>query len=312
MGLWRALACTGAALALAGCGSLTAPGTGTTSTQGPTGTSSDPTVTIVDPSAALVTRGIVLQKTVDSPAQLCVGAVAASYPPQCGGAVLAGEFSWDDVVSEEAGGVRWSADPYYAVGYLDLAGGAQGTFTLSRPLSTDPPEEFDPPTAEVIDFPQLCQDPTVDVPDVEQPARTAGREGMDEEQALLALAPTLDGYVVLYVSDGGPTMNLVINQDGDLQAARANAREVFHGPLCVEQRDLPTESDVLAAQQALHDGYDDLHILSSGGSGVSGLLTVDVLVADQQTVDGIHEAVAPWLSPDQVTIWSIFQPLGQE
>lgn len=222
--------------------------------------------------------------------------------------MLEGAFSWDDVQVEEASGVTWTNDASWAVGHLDLDAGDQGTFTLTRPLSADPPEGFTPPAQDAVPFPQLCTDPTGDVPDVDQAARTQGSDGMDEEQALMALLPELDGYVASWVCDGGPLMNVVVTSDTDVDEVRARIREVFSGPLCVEARDLPTEADVLAAQDALNPRFEELR-LTSIGSGVSGLLEVGVLVADRPTVDAVHELVSPWLGPDQLVITSTFLPL---
>lgn len=291
---------------LAACGDATGPDPVDAATSSVPDVS--PTTATIDPGAELAAMGIVMQRSADAQRELCVGGVLESYPPQCAGPVLAGEFSWDDVTAEEASGVTWTNNGYYAVGYLDLSGGGQGTLTLTRPLSQDPPEGYPTAAPDTDMFPQLCDDPTADIPDVDQDARTAGADGFDEEQAMNEVARALPGYVIHYVSDGGPTMNVVLNSDGDLDAARAQIREVFTGPLCLAQRDLPSEADVRAAQDALSSRFEELNLLSSG-SGVSGLLEVGVLVADQATVDAVHEAVSQWLTPEQVQIVSTFQEL---
>lgn len=304
MRTWTALAVAALSLGLTACGTATGPGPGGPDEEGATATQD-----LVDPAVELVALGMVMQSSPDAEPELCVGGVAASYPPQCGGPVLAGAFSWDDVETEQASGVRWTNDGYWAVGHLDRSGEGTGTFTLSRPLSVDPPEGFTPPAYEDVGFPQLCEDPTADVPDVDQAARTEGGDGEAEQQALIETAEQLDGYVTMWTSDGGPTMNVVLNRDGDLEAARAELRHVFSGPLCLEQRDLPSEQDVQAAQEALGQRWDELGLLGSGGGGVTGLLDVDVMVADRETVEAIHEAVSEWLTPEQVTISSTFRPL---
>jgi len=66
---------------------------------------------------------------------------------------------------------------------------------------------------------------------------------------------------------------------------------------------------VCDAQEALGQRWDELGLLGSGGGGVTGLLDVDVMVADRETVEAIHEAVSEWLTPEQVTISSTFRPL---
>ena len=88
--------------------------------------------------------GIVMQVFADAPAEFCVGPVAESMPPQCRGPVLAGEFSWDDVEARQQGKVRWTDQTYYGVGTYSPEGGEQGTFTLTRPLTTDEPQGYPP------------------------------------------------------------------------------------------------------------------------------------------------------------------------
>lgn len=310
------LAATIPLLTLGGCGSGgVAPTTGTgqdagTGTASPVVTSAS-AATPVDPDAELVGSGILMQTSPDAPVELCVGGIAESYPPQCGGPALAGEFDWDQVTAQEQGGTRWTDDAYWAVGHLDLADGPRGTLTLTRPLSATPPDGFTPPSSPAADFPQLCADPTADVPDVDQAARTAGAGGMEDDQALGQLTSTLPGYVTHWVSDGGPVVNLVVDASADLEATRVAIREVFTGPLCLEQRDLPSAEQVSAAQVALSGGAPELGILASYGGGVTGLLEVEVVLADQATLDAVHAAVEEWLTPAQVSVRSTFLPLDQ-
>lgn len=261
-----------------------------------------------DQDVDLVGHGILLQATAEGPVELCLGGVAESYPPQCGGPVLKGAFSWDDVDASRQGGVTWTEQPYWVVGRYDPDAGDQGSFTLAGPPTADPPAGHEPPAATGADFPQLCEDPTADVPDVDQGARSRGPDGTAQEQALMELTASLEGYVTSWLSDGGPTFNVLVTGDPDV--ARERIREVFHGPLCVEQRDLPTERAVRAAQGALLERAGELAMLSSG-SGVSGLLEVEVVVAGTATVERVHEIVAGWLTPEQVVVRGALRPLGQ-
>lgn len=310
MRIWTTMFALTLTATLAACGSVgdpDAPGDDPTTRAPDAMQVTEPAA--VDPEQELVGLGIVMQRSADAAPELCVGAVAESYPPQCGGPVLAGAFSWDDVEAQQQDDIRWTDTPYYAVGHLDLATGGQGTLTLTRPLSPEAPEGFETPDHEDVMFPQLCDDPTGDVPDVDQAARTADGTGMAEEQELIVVAQELDGYVTAYFSDGGPTMNVVINSDGDLDEARSALRAVFTGPLCVAQRDAPAESDVRAAQEALGERFEELRVLSAGGSGTTGMLEVEVLVADPTTIEGVHETVARWLEPSQVNITSTLRAL---
>jgi len=77
-------------------------------------------------SGEVVGQGTVLQVAPAAP-QLCLGAVAESYPPQCDGPEIVG-WDWDEVDGEEsASGVTWGA---YAV---------QGTWDGERFTVTQPP-----------------------------------------------------------------------------------------------------------------------------------------------------------------------------
>lgn len=312
---WSALvAASAVTMVLAACGTETAPtgGDPSTSTGGvpstSTGSPTTDTSAVVDATGELVAHGILMQSEPDGEVEICIGGVAESLPPQCDGPVLEGEFSWEEVDARSQGGVTWTDEGYYAVGRYTPGEAFAGTITLTRPVSADPPEGFTPPERDDTGFPQLCDDPTADVPDVDQSERTQGMGGFDEEQALQERLQTLDGYVTSWVSDGGPLMNVVVTSDPEV--ARAALREVFSGPLCVVQRDLPTEEDVLAAQDALTAEWTELQLLSAGSGGVTGVPEVYVTVADQATVDRIHELVSPWLAPDQIVINSALVPLN--
>lgn len=243
----------------------------------------------------LVGLGMVMQRSPDADVELCLGGVAASYPPQCSGPRLAGAFSWDDVESEESGGVRWTNDAYYGVGHYAKA---PNTFTLTRPLSADPPEGLAPRANEARDFPQLCEDPF-----------RGGDEGYSDPDFALQNTfqerlETLPGYVESWVSDGERMFNVIVT--GDAAQAHATLREVWPGGLCVEQRDAPTAADIEAATQALSEHAEELQLQSWGGQGT---MSVDLLLADDEFVARIHEIVEPWLTPDQVRITGALQPL---
>lgn len=238
-----------------------------------------------------------MQSSPDSRVELCIGPIAESYPPQCRGPELRGEFSWDDVQAQEQAGVRWTDTVYVAVGSFDRAADA---FTLTRPLSTDAPPGVAMPTAAEVAFAQLCDDPYRGG----DPVRSGDFESQERLQQRLT---TLDGYVTSWVSDGVDLFNVVVT--GDPEGAHAALREVWAGGLCVEQRDLPTAADVASAQAALSERATELGLTSSGSGGVSGLLEVEVVLADVETTALVHEIVRPWLTPDQVRISGAMQPL---
>jgi len=118
-------------LALAGCAGTATPGAGSSTTPGE----------FPRPAAdgEVVAQATVLQKDGEDP-QLCLGAVAQSYPPLCGGPPILG-WDWATVEqSESASGVTWSS--YAVTGTWDAA-----AFTVTQapiPLSLyDPLAEFD-------------------------------------------------------------------------------------------------------------------------------------------------------------------------
>lgn len=194
-----------AASALAACGwATTDPVTGDPSVVGPAAG---------DPAPELVAQGIVMQSTPDARVEPCVGPVLTSDPPRCSGPGLLGEFSWDDVQARERGVVSWSDASHVGVGTYDREA---DTFTLTRPLSTDPPAGFEMPTPEHVDFPHSsCDDPFRDG----DPAFTEDGAARERLQQRL---DALDGYVTAWVSHRVSLFNVVVT--GDPEDAYASLR----------------------------------------------------------------------------------------
>lgn len=267
------------AIALAGCGSgdTVPPGSAAASVE-------------------VVGQGAVMKQSPTSDIELCIGAMLTSYPPQCGGPKLLGEFSWDDVESEQASGVRWTNQWYYAVGYYDAEA---DTFTLTRPLSSEPPEGYVERQVEEPEFPQLCDDP-YEGGDPDFSDDLVAQELLQQE------LESLDGYIGSWVSDGHNEFNVLVT--GDPEAVRAELREIWPGGLCVERRDGATYRDIASAQDALSDHFQELGITGTGGG--PGELNVEVIIADPVTVERIHEIVSDWLRPEQVRVTGVFRPLS--
>ena len=295
------MAAVAALAAVGGCGSAGAP-VGTAGDD-PTGTSGNDVV-VVDPDEELVAHGLLMQSADDRPVEICIGAVAESLPPQCGGPVLVGDFSWDEVDPRRSGGVTWTDDPWWAVGTYDPGTGEQGSLTLTRPVSAEPPEGYVPPPAEDVSFPQLCDDPYVG-------GDPSASGNLAAQEQLGAAIENLDGYVTSWVSDGSSLYNVVVTTDTDAEAAFSELREVWKGGLCVEQRDLPTQDRLRAAQEALSRTGLELGLLSVGSGGASGLLEVGVVLTDRGTVEAVLETVSEWITPEQVVIRGALQPLVQ-
>jgi hypothetical protein len=284
---------TGAAvltLVTAGCGTATGPagtpaGDSDSTTSGPAQTAPS-----VDADTLLTGYGLVLQQDGEPP-ELCVGGIAESYPPQCEGPELVG-LDWADLPAhEEASGVTWGE-----AGVVGTYDGAR--FTLVEPPTQEPP---DGPAPEPAAFPQLCDDPfrggDEDYASDSEAAQTAQND-------LGGLLQSYDGYVTSWVSDGSSMFNVLVQ--GDAEEAHAAIREVWPGGLCVEQRDLPTERDLRAAQQAVMDS--DVEALGVG-FGADAVLDVQVLVADEPTVAAVQQAASDWLTPDQVRVTGALNPV---
>ncbi|MGA8046374.1 MAG: hypothetical protein WCA30_08925 [Dermatophilaceae bacterium] len=267
-------------LVLAGCGSVTA-------VSGEQQTA---------PAGEVIGRGTVMQQSPDAQVELCTGPVLTSYPPQCGGPRLLGEFSWDDVDFEEHAGVRWTDEWYVAIGQYDAAA---NTFTLTRPLALEPPSEFTFPDPEPVEFPQLCDDPfRGGDPDFEDP-------DLRLQSTFQERLERLPGFVESWVSDGERMFNVVVT--GDAEQAHADLRTAWPGGLCVEQRDGPTGEDLQSASDALVDDAQDLGLVT--WSVMHGRLDIEAVHADDVVVARIHDLVRPWLTPDDVDVRSVFVPL---
>lgn len=168
-------------------------------------------VTPVPPDGEVAATGTVLDTA--GVVELCLGAVAESYPPQCSGVPLAG-WTWDGIEgAESSGDVTWGA---YAVrGTYDGE-----TFTSSQP-----------PILLALYDPIRPEDPT------------GGQPGAGDEATLAAIQDELpdklgDAYLGSAAQDGWLWVNVVWD-DGSWQEA-ANAE---YGADTVVVRSAITEID---------------------------------------------------------------------
>jgi hypothetical protein len=199
----------------------------------------------VDPAELLEGSGMVIDD--GTAAKLCLGAVAESDPPQCSGIPLVG-WDWDGVE-----GARTTAGTTY--GGVHVVGTYDGTtFTVSE---IGP---FDPAAVDAggdRDFSNLCPEPA-DGWAAEDPER-ASDDAFGEGAVV---AQNLPGYVALWVGyaedlppeelderlmAGDPVlqiMNVVVSEDA--AGAEAAIREAWGGPLCVTEREVDTERELMA------------------------------------------------------------------
>lgn len=143
------------------------------------------------PVGDVVTQGTVMD--VDGMVELCLGAIAESYPPQCSGIPVEG-WSWDGIEGwETSGDVTWGA---YAV---------QGTYDGSTFAVTG-----DPVMLALYD-PIAPADPTGGKPGTATEAELA--EMQDAVPELIG-----DGFLASYPENGWLWVDVVWD-DGTLQAA---------------------------------------------------------------------------------------------
>ncbi|MFA6575996.1 MAG: hypothetical protein WCS84_11295 [Nocardioides sp.] len=237
-------------------------------------------------------------------AELCLGGVAESLPPQCGGPRLLG-WDWADVEAgayEQRSGVRW--------GDFLIEGTYDGRdFT---PTTVTPADEVEPPEPDDTDrFATPCPEPGGGWP----VAASATQQDLDQA---FRRAAQLDGYAGSWLdtSRDGRTPEQVdqdamagredvsewtvnVRVTGDPAAAEAELREVWDGGLCVTTAE-HTEQELRRIQDALHDtpGF-----LSSGTGDQQVELAViyDDGELQQRLDDEYGEGV--------VLVWSALQPV---
>jgi len=143
------------------------------------------------PDGEVIAQGTVMDIAGD--AELCLGAVAESYPPQCAGIPLEG-WEWEGVDgADTAGDVTWGA--YAVTGTYDGE-----TFSVTQP-----------PMLLALYDPMAPEDPT------------GGRAGAGGEEELIGIQDALpallgDAYLSSWPADGWLHVQVVWD-DGTLQSA---------------------------------------------------------------------------------------------
>lgn len=211
--------------------------------------------------------------------QLCLGAIAESYPPQCSGLPL-GDFTWGDVGFEEVSGVKWGT---YAV---------TGTFDGTTFTATDavPAALYDPMAAPTPEPPgPACESPATTDPALATP------EALD---ATLTAASALPGYATTWLTDD--TINVAVTEDAS--GAEATLRETWGGPLCVITAD-HTEDELNTINQELQG---ELPSLLTSGSSSADSIDAQVVFDDGSIQEWADAAYGEGL----VTITSALVPAG--
>jgi hypothetical protein len=243
-------------------------------------TSSDGAPPTPVPDGEVRTQGLVMVLDDGDGPEMCLGGVAESYPPQCGGPALT-DFEWGDVGFEEASGVRWGS--YALTGTFD---GTAFTVTDAIPAAlydvmAEP--EQDPLAA-------ACDDATT------TDTAKATPEDMD---ATLAAASALPTYATAWLT--GNTINVAVTEDAD--GAEAELRRTWGGMLCVTTVER-TEADLNAINQELQGALGER--LLTSGSFAPDSLDAQVVFDDGSIQDWADETYGDGL----VRISSALVPVG--
>jgi hypothetical protein len=265
---------------------------------------SKPPVTAVPAAPAGEVRGdVLLFGTAEEP-ELCLGAVRESYPPQCGGPSLKGDFDWAQVEFEEEGGVRWTNQTYTVRGFYDPTGPESGSFTLTAPVVVAPVE-----TGTAYDLPELCDDPYAGggSPDAAGTGVPEGDPTLAEESVMqdVSWVAGMLPVVNLWRAEGSGSLNVLVQ--GDADDAFQKLRAVWKGGLCVQPSDAPTEERRTQALMAVTDALPPRQFLSGdpGGGGVEPALNIKVILVTPE----IEAAVRKAAQEVPFTLTAVFTPV---
>lgn len=214
--------------------------------------------------------------------QLCLGGVAESLPPQCGGLDLVG-WDWEAVDGEEsASGSTWGT--YTVVGTYD---GEAQSFTLTEPARSPEPATTDPDPG--VDTTSPCPPPeggwqVVDPQTATDEAMSAAIEHARAQPDVggvwvdQSINPAANAEVVDEWAMNDPErLVLNISFTGDLDRHEAEIRAIWGGALCISEAPR-SAADLLTIRQEV-EGEVGEH-LGSWSDEVSGTIHVQVTVDD--------------------------------
>ena len=186
------------------------------------------------PAGEVLGVGTVMDTGKPTGPELCLGAIAESYPPQCSGVPLAG-WDWATVgkTFESSGDTRWGG---YAV---------QGTYDGTTLTLTQEPVSsalYDPAAPAQDPYLTSCPEPEGGWAVVDD-----ATVGYEDQDAVFAAAVQLPGYAGSFVdqttlagsaqSSEGDASQTIVNVlvTEDVAGAERTLREVWGGALCVAQ-----------------------------------------------------------------------------
>lgn len=226
------------------------------------------------------TQATILQDP-DGEPELCVGGVAESLPPQCGGPVVVG-LDWEDVPwRETANGVTWA--DVTAVGTFDGK-----TFTLTRPVRR-----------------RVLKEPDNDwLTDIECAAPPGGwkvrdpsKIGIEAQEAAGRTARRSAGFAGMWwqytvvSGDENPDPDTAVLHFAfteSLDERRAELERVWGGPLCVVERERSYRELQTIATRIGNDSTEleasGIQLLSYGADEIDNVVSVQVILADERAV----------------------------
>lgn len=221
--------------------------------------------------------------------QLCLGAVATSLPPQCGGPDIT-NWDWDEVDGAESmAGTTW--------GFYTVVGTYDGDrFTLTEPPAQ--PDEQAVSAEPTPTFPTPCPEPeggwaVVDEATATEEAMYAAiayadgqpdHAGTWVDQSINPAMADSDADVEAAANDP-TTLVLNIRFTGDLDRHEAELRAIWGGALCISLAE-HTEAELRAIQDELHGEFPN--VLMSSVNSVTGMVEFEVAFDDgslQQEAD---------------------------
>lgn len=259
MSLRRYAALAAVFLLLAGCGDAVVPQPADTATDRATDHATDPATpgdaartpgpprptSIPAAEGEVLAQATVLEK--DGGPQLCLGVVAASLPPQCGGPVIT-NWDWATVAdhAERRAGTTW--------GTFAVSGTFDGTsFTLTQdpiPLALyDPPA----PAPEPDPFATRCPEPDGGWQVLDP--RTASNAAL---QRTLRRAKRLDGYGGAWLDQSVNPAAARLGDDQSVEGAMNDPRLLVLNVL--------TTADLTATERTLHETWGGMLCVSPARS----------------------------------------------
>lgn len=195
--------------------------------------------------------------------EFCLGGVAQSLPPQCGGPLLV-KWTWPEKGWEEASGTTWGE--YGVVGTYD---GERSTVTKTVAADSVPQPDFPG-----LDSSTPCSPPAGGwrAPD---PARATAAD----QDRVFSAAERLPGFADSWIDDRGDSRQLpeqvVINVrvTGDVEEAEQALRAIWGGSLCVSKAKR-TKAELVDVSQRLAK-RTDVSISAPAADGIDLAVVYD-------------------------------------